>query len=487
MPEYFQPLYQRIFLWVVRMFKEHPIRTALQIACFMSGTTTFFLFQTYRHEKNDAIEKAKNQARNETKRAATEVNEFLTTLRSITTSIANELSSGALQKENDILRRVKEKSLQISGLGIAFTPYGLRRNKQLFAPYFVEKEGKHSLVYLEDFLDYTLPENKRYNEPLKKGAMFLEPLFDKASDTIVAEFATPFFYPDLRPRGIVFANQSFEHMQHILRGLKLGSSGYGFLITGKGHYVAHPDESLVKSEKTIFEVAEDMKNPELATVAKRATEGESGFIDHENVATGQKSWMFFEPIPAAEGWSLFGVYVKGEIRFDYEALNRRLIQIVLNLLIFLLLLALLLIKVYKGGSRRLWFSSIAWTITLVIAIIFVWSLAKKKSLQRTEVKDEVIIYDRNTLTQFLETIKEKRKKLLGIEQIQELAGQQGKKTTPPETKTKMDVEGTEIIPIQQNDPKGAIPDSSNQQGVPIVKDALEETEETLEQTAKDLQ
>lgn len=375
----------------------------LMLLFVASLTSSIFITHYYLTTKNQIIAEAKNNAIEATNKAAQEIDGFLKILHPLVTSIADDLSSGALAY-NDVEQRIQNKAANIFGIGVAFAPYAFAPTKKLHAPYFVEKERDQKLLYLETFYDYTSPNTPRYADVEKNGAHFLEPFLDPASNATVAEYAAPFYDPTTKKfAGVVFANHSSAHIQHVIRNFKLGLQGYGYVVSQKGLFVAHPNEALVDQKKTLFEIAQEMDNKELEKVGQEATEGKKGFINHENTVTGQLSWILFEPIPSAQ-WSMVGVFIKDEIKINTSSIKHLLIVTVFNILCSLCLFLFLCARIYTGTEKRLWFGSIFYTLCSLSAIIFMWYIALYSEFYEEEKVHEDIVYDKTGLIHYIESV-----------------------------------------------------------------------------------
>lgn len=374
---------------------------SLLICTILSAIVAFGLAGHYYLVRQNLINTVKAQAQQETIRASKQVDDFLRqTLPPTVNSLADDISSGKVLKD-EIKERIKQKAANVTGIGVAFAPYAYDKNIKLYAPYYVEKLGIQKEEQLEGFYDYTQPQYKRYNQPMQYGPSYLEPFFDPASESIVAEYGAPYYDKNKNKMGVAFANHSTDHMQYVIQQVNLGSKGYAFIISRQGVFIAHPIREYTTQQKTIFEVARDMKNPQLEAMARQAIQGKQGYIDHESTATGQQSWMFFEPIPAT-GWSLVGVFIKDELDLNTNDLKRKRIQIALSLILFLIFLSLLIVRVDRATIFSLWASSLLVSLWLLCGIIYMWYSAHAISSYKLETEDAIIIQDRTTLTRFLE-------------------------------------------------------------------------------------
>jgi hypothetical protein len=87
-----------------------------------------FTIYAYWQEKNQSIEKAKNNARQEAIRAAKEIDIQLRKLQDSANSIAQDITTGKL-KDQQLLDRLKstiEQNPQFFGVAVAYTPYAYK-------------------------------------------------------------------------------------------------------------------------------------------------------------------------------------------------------------------------------------------------------------------------------------------------------------------------------------------------------------------------
>jgi sigma-B regulation protein RsbU (phosphoserine phosphatase) len=100
--------------------------------------------------------------------------------------------------------------------------------------------------------------------------------------------------------GIVTADISLSWLQEMVASLKIGKTGYGFLITKNGTFVTHPDSQFIMNE-TIFSVAEAKGDTGLRKLGREMIKGKSGFVPFRSMVTGEKCWMVYAPL-SASGW-----------------------------------------------------------------------------------------------------------------------------------------------------------------------------------------
>ena len=391
--------------WQQRIFR---LSLSLCVISFLSATFTIY---AYWREKNQTRETAKNNARQEAIRAAKEIDNQLRKLQDSANSIAHDISQGKL-KDQQLLERLKstiEQNPNWFGLGVAYAPYTYKPQMRLYAPYYIRKQGKLQLLQLESFYDYTQPrKGDWYIQSLASGSVWLEPHFGAATNTLLAEFSTPFYRLNPKtkkniPSGVVFANYSLDGLKNLMNSLKLGKTGYGFILSKKGTFIYSHREDWVKEQKTIFQIISQAYKPEkLRVPAQKALKGSKIEMDFNDPLTGQSSWIFFEPIPTT-GWTLSAVFIQDEILLNTKSLHNKLILINLQIISFFFFLFILIFRAYKGSVRSLWAVSSSISVVLLAGIGFIWYL--QISEHKIEQKNNIVLLKKAGLNKFLQSRK----------------------------------------------------------------------------------
>ncbi len=364
----------------------------LLLACAGLVGTIYFTYNFFA-VRDRLLGQAREYARKDTINASKELSSFITMLKPLAESIANELSSKKLSKaEIEALIREK-KSPAIAGLGVAFLPHAFGPDTKLYAPYITEQDGEVKMMHLETVYDYTKPKNTWFNKPLKKGSGFMAPYYGQVSKTILVEYAVPFYYIDAdgkkRPAGIVYANQNVEHLKHVLDTLFLGKTGYWFILTKKGVFLSHPQTQFAHKQLTIFELADQLKNPALAKVAEQITKQQQVFFEYDNEITGAPSWLFADPIEGTS-WSIVGVFDKGELDVQPNMLRHNLIIPVLAFIFFVIMGIIFFLSLFAQQSpTRWWLASCMVSLSLIGLILWIWYVSSIYPSYQHEVAHQV--------------------------------------------------------------------------------------------------
>ncbi|EDN70276.1 conserved hypothetical protein [Beggiatoa sp. PS] len=199
------------------MWIQHVLKI-LFFFCGLSFLIVMFLVFNYIHEKNQKVQVAKNHAQQETLKATRKFNTILNELSSIAHTIADDISTGQLQRK-DILKRLNntlKATPNLFGIGVAFIPYVNHPQKRQLSPYYVNREGKWRSK--QDILQvFTVPIT----------------YFDNVKQS---EITT----------GMVFVDYLSNDIKALMTSLDLGRTGYGFILSEEGVFIAHPISDYVK-------------------------------------------------------------------------------------------------------------------------------------------------------------------------------------------------------------------------------------------------
>ncbi len=242
----------------------------------------------------------------------------------------------------DLLRSVIKNNTDIYGTTIAYEPYAFDEGSLYFAPYFCksasDKEIKFKYLgddrYVYFYWDwFQIP--KVLGRPI-----WTEPYYDKGGgDFIMTTYSVPFYDDDDKFMGVMTADICLTWLQNLISSIKIGETGYAFMISGNGTFVTHPDEKLIMND-TIFSMAEAVQDPRMRGIGKDMIKGNSGFVPFRSIVTGKECWMAYAPVPSS-GWSLGVLFPKEELMADINRLNRTVF--ILGILGFLVLFAIIVV------------------------------------------------------------------------------------------------------------------------------------------------
>ncbi|WP_416137944.1 cache domain-containing protein [Halomonas sp. HK25] len=328
-------------------------------------------------------------------------------LSGLADTIAFELVSGELPvtRIEERLEALVEQHPYVFGAGVMFRPYAYAPDQRLYAPYIVKRNAVHQLLWVEDVYDYTEPQHDWYHQGTDHAG-WLEPFFGQASQAMLALYCTPFRLPEEQrvrdhtgPDGTVCIDYSIEDVWDLVGALDLGQTGYAFVITEQGTYVAHPRREYVRHGLTLFDIAARLDDPELRQLAQQATAGRTGAIAHSSELTGQDSWIFFSPIMAAN-WSLAVVAFTDEMPLDLSEHKRRQILITIALIVGATGLSVLVVAYRLDSQPMLWSGSFAIALLFLLGVVYIWSLEFAEVGR--DPPEAVMLVDRAGIESYLE-------------------------------------------------------------------------------------
>ena len=381
--------------------------------CLVSFVLGILMVYSYRREKYQTVKKVHEQAKLTAKNAAVEIDKRLIKLETIVKSLENELSVRKFNEEQfgKKLKEISHTNPEIWTVGVVYKPFEFNPSLRLYSTLYGNKDGKFQFLQIEDSYDYT--QHEWYKQPLTKGENWLEPFFGDATKALITGFAIPFYRPDdsNHKLGIVIATINLQEIREIVSSLKLGKTGFGFLLSKKGTFISYPHEKYVTEQKTIFDLVKEFNNnEELRKIGEKAIKGVSGnTIDFIEI-NEQKVLIFYEPIPSTcssfkgkkRCWSLGVTFFKDEFfvlsedteiskKGDIKSLRRKLIWSSLATVLFLFFLSILIFGAYQGSVRNLWTVSSWFSVLLGVEIGFIIYLSLTEQGQQLGGTNQVLL------------------------------------------------------------------------------------------------
>lgn len=192
------------------------------------------------------------------------------------------------------------------------------------AVYAFRDGGGLSFTDLAQAYDYTVADWFLIPRELRRP-LWSEPYFDEGGGGVVmATYSAPFFREEdgrRRFAGVVTADISLEWLKDYLGAVSIYRTGYAFLLSRDGVYLAHPDRARIMRE-SIFSIAEAMGLPELRLIGQRMISGEAGYVELPAQVIGRPARLCFAPV-GRTGWSVGLVIPEDELFEELEALGRR--------------------------------------------------------------------------------------------------------------------------------------------------------------------
>jgi len=298
-------------------------------AIFIVAFSVFYLFSSKTIERN-----AHTEAENALQIINLQIEKVLRRVEAVPDNLNWVISNDRLQPDAmyGITQDVIRNNPDIYGSAIAFEPHFFKEKGYYFSPYSYRcNDSIKSLQLGNENYDYFTWE--WYSVPKKLGhPCWSEPYFDEGGgQMIMCTYSSPIYDNEKQFIGIFTSDISLEWLTNLIAQMKRSEKSYTFMLGKDGTYIVHHQNEKILNQ-TIFDVAEEMNNPDIAQLGKKMIDGEKGMelLQISDV----KSFVFYAPVPHTH-WSLGIVLPSSEVFGDLHRSNWILILISLSGLIAL--------------------------------------------------------------------------------------------------------------------------------------------------------
>lgn len=187
--------------------------------------------------------------------------------------------------------------------------------------------------------------DSKYLKNALKGNVEIEgPYFNVNGEQIIS-VAVPIKDNSSKVLGVLFSNISMENLNKLVQSMKVGKSGYCFIINKQGTKVVHKNLTLVlNGDNTIKNARKDKSLAPLAELEGNMIKGKSGSGYYRE---GTKDmFMAYSPIPDLH-WYLGITIDKKEIFNEVQVLKYKIIFITVIFIVVGLVMALLIARGIK--------------------------------------------------------------------------------------------------------------------------------------------
>lgn len=322
------------------------------------------------------------------------------------TKTINDLStwiSSAKHTDQEFAKHIEhvlKNNEDFYGIVLGYVPYAFDKQKRLYGPYFVQIDKKierRDITY-----DYTLPSEKAgartewYNDALLHDSTWAEPFYGTASKKHVITYSVRIYESTdtkkERPIGIVGAVISLDNLRNIVSSLELGSAGYGFVISRKGAFAAHPIDEYYLKEKNIFDLAQEKNNQSLKTIAQTITSNSAGALAYTDEVSGQNASLIYRAL-SSSNLILAATFLHDELLAPYsKQLRTQLMLLAIAFTIMGTMLALYLLFAYGTTQKIVITCASLVSVLLLSGIISIWVIVRRHA-QEGEEQHIVLLSD----------------------------------------------------------------------------------------------
>lgn len=364
---------------------------------------TLWLGYRYTDQRDRLRDEGFATARMQASTAAAQISEAFAELMVIAEDIARDLSDGTLAYV-DILDRMQDETRvrpDIDGLAITFEPFAYSSDLRLFQTYVFRGEDGFDVLEGATY-DYSRPptaeiDTSWYYDTVNEGAQWHEPFFAAGAQKILVEYGVPFTAVGVDEiAGIVSIDYTLDDVGELMDDLQLGATGYGFVLSDQGTFLAHPVADFVVN-RNIFAFANG--NDPLAEAAHDAVEiGNRSFVETTDAVTGETVWYFFEPI-GSTGWTIGIVLNKSQFQPDPQQTMRDQMTLALAAASVVFLAATTIFHVDRFHFTNFWAVSAVFSLLSVALIVLAWV-----QINRLQTVEGVSITDQAALDRFVHGI-----------------------------------------------------------------------------------
>jgi len=314
---------------IVSLIRE---RLALKLALFVLAATTLMMtvinLYDYHVSRRLMMKNVEGYAHHLTFSTINKIKAILDTVEIMPQYSALVLGRNREVTTNDINELIVDTinvNPAIFGSGPAYEPFAFDTNLLYFCPYATRTTNGIQIVNLGS-ADYHYFDMDWYKIPRAlESTMWSEPYFDEGGGNIVmTTYSVPFYSGEGKDRrliGIVSADLSLDWLQKLVGSVSILKTGYAFIISRNGTFVAHPKKEYIMTE-SVFSVAEEGNNPVLRKVGQEALRGKQGFASVKSTFTGKNSWVYYAPL-SNTGWVLGVLFPEDEVFADIRELRQR--------------------------------------------------------------------------------------------------------------------------------------------------------------------
>lgn len=159
----------------------------------------------------------------------------------------------------------------------------------------------------------------------KNGQSFItEAFFIETDNTMEVAIAVPIFYEG-KVTGVLVGFKSAENIYGIVEDIKIGETGYAFLLNEIGEVISYPEREAIESgELTLEYFAGDGQNPDLVNLFERMINKESDIGEY--TFKGVSKISGFAPLGGRD-WSIGVTINQDEVMRDLRVLVTKLVTI----------------------------------------------------------------------------------------------------------------------------------------------------------------
>ncbi len=376
----------------------------LSLVAVFSLISSVVMYRDLIHLNETSQEEIRKIADKETHKAANLLDARFKKVKDLVFDFEKKLSSGKVWNRKRALLKSLKVSSDLAGAGIAYKKRKYLDNVELYAPYATRTEqGADTMMFLNDIYDYT--KEDWYIATFRDGAGWTEPFLEATTGLFLTSFIVPFYKNETdkkqkkNPIGLTFGDFSIDSIKNIMSNLRLGKTGYGYILSKTGVFLSHPISSYVTNQVSIFDLAKQPEHSSLKKISDKlqGKGNKTGIMEVSNEITGQTSWVMYMTIPST-GWTLVTNFPSEELKIENETIRKTTMLLTIFVFLFIFSFLGLLFRIYLFKKSNIPFFFMG-ALLCFAATITVWHASYKYPSEK--VTDATKIVNRVGRNHFL--------------------------------------------------------------------------------------
>lgn len=219
------------------------------------------------------------------------------------------------------------------GVGIWYEPYQYKSYLQYYSSYAYRDNERILFSNDYDTKEYNYPEKDWYllGKKTKETLVWTDPFYDKTSNAMILTTAVP-FYSNNKFQGVVTANINLSNLQQKIADIRVGESGWAFLLDRHGNFIANKDSQHATNHSILND-----PNASLAQIGSDLLSNSKGSAEFSD--KGGPNQVYYQTVPNTS-WKLAIVISQHEL---YQKVNDYL---TVSIFIILILSAVMVLVIY---------------------------------------------------------------------------------------------------------------------------------------------
>lgn len=238
----------------------------------------------------------------------------------------------------------------IFGMTVALEPQTMIESLDNFSPYYYRKD--HDITF-SDLADnnYRYQNWPWYSEPKKLNApVWSEPYLDEGGGNVyMITYSTPIYLKDNKTfAGVATADIDLKLLDEIISQIRIGESGYGFILSSNDTVIAHPDKSLNmhKLDET------NVKSENWQHYLESKTKASTVYFKTLCIEREGDCWVAIETL-GNTGWKVIIVLPEQELISDINSLTMKISLIAIAGLFILVVVVIFITRHLTSPLGRL--------------------------------------------------------------------------------------------------------------------------------------